>query len=151
MMVPAGAAQYRISPIATTIGSRHEHAYPVSHARTSALVIALLFQGCVIMPPCYPVAQDISGRVLDSRTGSPISAATITVHETGDSFHSSAAGTFSTGHLRRFWSPPPHGFLTLHVSARGYRSAEQPISLSSGPSKNATLPHRTIVFRLEPK
>ena len=127
------------------------HALPMNHASTSALGIALLLQSCAIMPPCYPVARDISGRVLDARTGSPIPTAMVTVRETGDPFHSSADGTFSTGFLRRFWSPPPEAFVTLRASARHYQSAEQRLPLSSDQAENSTQTHRGIVFHLEPK
>jgi hypothetical protein len=103
------------------------------------------------MPPIYPVARNISGRVLDANTGRPIPTATITIRETGDSFQSSAAGIFTTGHLRRFWSPLPHPFLTLSASARGYDSAELQIPLSRDHATNSKQTRENIVFRLEPK
>ena len=123
----------------------------VNHAPATILAIELLLPGCAIMPPIYPVARDISGRVLDANTGRPIPTATIAIRETGDSFQSSAAGIFTTGYPRRFWSPPPHPFLTLSASARGYDSAELQIPLSRDHATNSKQTRENIVFRLEPK
>jgi len=75
----------------------------VNLASAIALAVALLLQGCAIMPPCYGLARDVSGQVLDARTGRPIAGATIVVREADvSSFRTSTSGMFSTGHRRRF-------------------------------------------------
>jgi len=145
---PAPLQPSRQPSVVAELGGVRRFARPVNHATAIVLASAFLLQGCAIMPPCHPVARDISGRVLDAHTRQPIAAARVIVRETGDSFHTSATGTFSTGCLRRFWSPPPHSFLTLRASYRGYHTAELRVPISSEPVSDSARSHRNVVFLL---
>jgi hypothetical protein len=73
----------------------------------------------------YPLAQGISGRVMDASDGTPIEAASVDVREADSTqFITTDSGEFSTGHLRRFFSPPRHEYLTLRISAHGYKRSD---------------------------
>ncbi len=118
---------------------------------TPFLVVSLsLLSSCA--PPMYFLTKGISGRVLDARHGTPIEAARIHVPEAdGPRFTTTESGEFSTGHLRRFFSQCPHDYLTIRVSAPGYRITEKRVCLDTEEPDPDRLEIKGVLIRLEPK